>query len=143
VSLEKNKAIIRRWFDALNKKDVSLLDEFVSPDFFDHAHQSKGLDKYKQFISMFTEGFPDVHETIKDIVAEGDKVWVLLELSGTHNGMYRRLAPTGKRITAKIVNIFHIIDDMIVEEWEVSDNLDGLIQLGVIKYTEEAKKLFP
>jgi hypothetical protein len=41
--LEKNKAIIRGWFEAENKKDLSLLDEFVAPDFFDHAHQLRGV----------------------------------------------------------------------------------------------------
>jgi C-1 hydroxylase len=143
VSLEENKAIIQRWFDAMNKKNIALLDGFVGPDFFDHAHQLRGLDKYKQFTNMFSTGFPDCYEAIKDTIAEGDKVWVLLELSGTHTGMYRRLAPTGKKVTAKVVNIFRIVDGMIVEEWEVSDGLDGYIQLAVVKYTEEAKKLFP
>ncbi len=82
MSLEKNKTIIRRWFEAENKKDLSLLDEFISPDFFDHVHQLRGLEEYKQFITMLRKGFPDFHETIEDIIAEGDKCGSVSNLRG-------------------------------------------------------------
>ena len=74
MSLEENKTIMRRWFEAENKKDLALLDEFIAPDFFDHAHQLRGLEEYKQFITTLRKGYPDFHETIEDIIAEGAKV---------------------------------------------------------------------
>ena len=106
TSLEKNKAIIRRWFEAENKKDLSLLDEFVAPDFIGHTHQLRGLKEYKQFAASIGKGFPDFHEMIKDIIAEGDKVWVFFEFAGTNTGEWMGLAPTGKKVTIKIVEIF-------------------------------------
>jgi len=72
-------------------------------------------------MNMIFEAFPDWHETIEDIIAEGDKVWVRAEATGTHTGGYRGIAPTGKKITGKGVNIYRIIDSKFVEGWAVED----------------------
>jgi predicted ester cyclase len=61
----------------------------------------------------------------------------------THTGEVRGLTPTGKKITLKGVNIYRMVDGKVVEGWSVTDSLDLLTQLGVIEYTEKAKKLFP
>jgi C-1 hydroxylase len=143
MSVEENKAIIRRWFEAENKKDLSPVEDIVAPDFIDHTHQLRGLKEYKQRINMFIKGFPDFHETIEAIMAEGDKVWVHFKFTGTHTGEYLGLAPTGKKITVEAVEIFRVVDGKAVEEWEVSDGLDFFKQLGVIEYTEKGKTLFP
>jgi C-1 hydroxylase len=143
MSLEENKTIVRRWFEAENKKDLALLDEFVAADFFDHTHQLKGVEEYKKFVASIGKGFPDIHETIKDIIAEGEKVWVFLQVKGTHTGEWMGLAPTGKKIKASVVEIFSIVDGKVAEEWEVADELDFYKELGLIEYTEKAKKLFP
>ena len=111
--LEKNKAIIRKWFEAENKKDLALLDEFVAPDFFDHTHQLRGLEGYKQFVASIGKGFPDFHEKIKDIIAEDDKVWVYFDITGTHTGEWMGLAPTGKKINANVIEIFRMVDGKV------------------------------
>jgi len=59
MSLEKNKAIIRRLYEARNKRDLALLDEFVASDLFDHGHKLKGLEEYKKFVTTVGKGFPD------------------------------------------------------------------------------------
>jgi C-1 hydroxylase len=143
LSLEENKAVIRRWFEAENNKDLSQIEDIVAPDFVDHTHKLKSVEEYKQRIALFMKGFPDFHETIEDMIAEGDKVWVRFKFSGTHTGEYLGLAPTGKRITVECVDIFRMVDGKAVEEWEVADGLDSLKQLGIIEYTEKGKKLFP
>ena len=143
MSLEENKAIIRRWFEAENNKDLSHIEDMVAPDFIDHTHKLKSIGEYKQRLTMFMKGFPDFQETIEDIIAEGDKVWVHFKFSGRHTGEYRGLAPTGKKITVECVDIFRMVDGKAVEEWEVADGLDSLKQLGLIEYTEKGKKLFP
>jgi len=143
MSLEENKAIIRSLYEADNKKDLSILDELISPDFLDPTFQLRGPESYKQFETMFFQGFPDWHETIEDIVAEEDKVWVRFTGRGTHRGEWRELAPTGKKITFKGVQIWRIVDGKVVEKDSIIDLLDALKQLGVIEYTEKAKRLFP
>jgi len=142
MSLEENKAIVRRFVEAYNKQNLDLVDEFIAPDYFDHTNKvdAQGL---KQLFEMGFKAFPDWHETIEDIIAEGDKVWVLLAYSGTHKGEFRGLAPTGKKITAIAVDIYRIANGKLVEYWNVTNSLNLFRQIGAIEYTEEGKKLFP
>ena len=103
----------------------------------------KGLEEYKQFVASIGKGFPDFHETIKDIIAEGEKVWVFFEFKGTNTGEWMGLSPTGKKIRASAIEILRIVDDKVAEEWEVADGLDFYKQLGVIEPTEKGKIFFP
>jgi len=142
MSLEENEAIIRSLFEALNEQNLALLDELVAPDYVDHTLQIRGLESLKQYIPMLPKGFPDLRETIEDIIAEGDKVWVRFKVTGTHRGVYRGLAPTGKKFTIRAVSVYRIVDSKVVEREAIYDRLDFLKQLGIIEYTEKAKKLF-
>ena len=134
MSLEKNKAIVCSLVEAFNKHNLASLLDFVAPDFIDHTRQLRGLDTIKQYLTMVYKNFPDYHATIEDIIAEGDKVWILEKCTMTHTVEYRGIAPTGKKITQTFVEIYHIIDGKIVEMWTVIDELDFLRQLGVIEY---------
>jgi predicted ester cyclase len=80
-------------YEADNNKDLSILDELISPDFFDPTFQLRGPEGDKRFETEFFEGFLDWQETIEDMVAEGDKVWVRFTAEGTHKGEWRGLAP--------------------------------------------------
>ena len=143
MSLEENKAIIRCIVDAFNEHDVALLDELVAPDFFDHDFQLRGLESFKQTESMNYRVFPDSHRTICDIIAEGDKVWIRFEDTGTHTNEYRGIPPTVKKTTLTGVLIWRIVDGKVVEKRGVYDQLAFFKQVGVIEYTEKGKKLFP
>ena len=142
MSLEENKEVVHRFIEAYNKHDLSSIEDFVAPDFVDHTHQT-GREGLKQLFAMAFKAFPDWHETIEDIIAEGDKVWVRAKSTGTHTGEFMGIAPTGKKFTETSVDIFRIVNSKLVEGWNVSDELDFLKQLGVIEYTEKGKKLFP
>ena len=134
MSLEENKAIVRSLYEAYNKHNVALLDEFIAPDYVHHAQKLRGLESVKQYEAMIYKGFPDLHDTIEDIIAEGDKVWVRVKVTGTHTGEYRGLAPTGKKITVTYVGIYRVVNGKVVERWSVYDMLDFYKQLGVIEY---------
>jgi len=143
MSLEENKAIILSLYEADNKKDLRILDEVISPDFFDPTFQLQGPEGYKQFETAFFKGFPDWIETIEDIIAEEDKIWVRFTGTGTHKGEWRGLAPTGKNVTFRGVQIWRLVDGKVVSKDSIIDLLDALKQLGAIEYTEKGKKLFP
>jgi steroid delta-isomerase-like uncharacterized protein len=143
VSLENNKAIIRSVYEAANKHNLALMVEFTAPDYVDHTAQLRGLESFKQSETIFFKGFPDVHVTIEDMTAEGDRVWVHLKYEGTHTGEYRGIAPTGKKFTMTAFSIFRIFEGKIAERETVYDMLDFLRALGAIEYTEKGKKLFP
>ncbi len=91
---------------------------------------------------MGLNAFPDWHETIEDIIAEGDKVWVRLSYTGTHRGEFMGLSPTGKKIASTAVDIYRIVNSKLAEYWNVTDNVNIFKQVGAIEITEKGKKLF-
>jgi C-1 hydroxylase len=142
MSLEKNKAVVRKFTEEFNNRNLTVMDEFLAPDYDEHAVKLRGLEDVKKFLNMLIKSL-DFHMTIKDIIAEGDKVWVRYTFTGTHIGDFRGLAPTGEKFTESVVYIFRIVKDKVAEAWAVFDELDFLRKIGVIEYTEKAKKLIP
>ena len=92
---------------------------------------------------MGITAFPDWLETVEDIIAEGDKVWVRLNYTGTHKGAFMGLPPTGKKINSKAVDIYRIENGKLAEYWNVTDNLNIFKQIGAVEITEKGKHLFP
>jgi predicted ester cyclase len=72
--------------------------------------------------------------TILDSVAEGDIVCVRLQETGTHNGEYRGLAPTGRKLSYLVAAFWRLAKSKIAEGWVIYDQLDFLDQLGVTKF---------
>jgi len=127
MSLEKNKAIVRKVVEAVNKRDLAVLDELMAPDYVDHTNQEQGRENVKQFYTMAFKDFPDFHRTIEDIIAEGDKVWTRFKTTGT--------ATTGKKMELTSINILRIVNGKVVEGW------GGVIQkMSVPKVTGELYK---
>jgi len=142
MSLEENKEVVRRFVEAYNNQDLDSLDDLLAPDYFDKTNQvdAEGL---KQLIRMAFAAFPDYHETIEDIIAEGNKVWILVKTNtGKHSGEFMGIAPTGKKLSTLAVDILRVINGKIVEYRDVVDRLDFLNQLGIIEYSEMGKMLF-
>jgi predicted ester cyclase len=139
--LEKNKTVVRGFIEAYNERKLDLIDDFVSPVYIDHSN-NVGREGLKRLITMGLTSFPDWHETIEDIIAEGDKVWVRLSYTGTHKGEFMGLTPTGKKITSKAVDIYRIVDGKLAEYWNVTDNVNIFKQVGAIEVTEKGKQLF-
>lgn len=111
MSLEKNKSSIRRVNEALNKKDLSAIDEFMAPDYVDHTNQLRGLDEVKRFYTGVFKDLPDFRREIEDIIAEGDKVWTRLRITGTIS--------SGKKVDMTTVSMIRIVDGKAVEGWTV------------------------
>lgn len=146
LSVEENKAVLRRFIEAYNNRDMAVFDELVVPDFVDHTHQQVGREKFKKLFTMAFEGFPDWHEEIEDIICEGEKVWVRVKATGTHSGDWAlfgvHLPATGNKIVMRMVFFFRVVNGKLVETGELDDQLDFFDKLGLIEYTEKGKKLF-
>jgi len=136
MSLEENKAIVRKMFEAINKQTHASLDKLMAPNFILHMHtkQTHGWGVNRQVVENEIKAFPDFHVAIEDIIAEGDKVCVRLQETGTHRGEYLGLAPTGNKLSYTVVAIWRIVEGKIAEAWIVYDQMDFLKQLGVIEY---------
>ncbi len=82
------KALVRAYFHRLlNEQDLSVCDELLSPDYIDHDAPSDtppGPSCIKEFVARFIRDYPDIHVSIKDILAEGQQVAARLVWQGTH-----------------------------------------------------------
>jgi len=135
MSVEKNKALIRRFDEEFrNRGDLAVADELLAPDCVLHAGLGgdiHGPEGAKQDIVMVRSAFPDLHMTIDDMVAEGDKVASRWTLRGTHRGEFTGITPTGKQVTLWGISIDRIVGGKIVETWIRYDTLGLMQQLGV------------
>ncbi len=137
MSTEGNKAILRRVYEELHGKgNWAAVDELVGANFVDHNPPApdfpSGPEGIKQTLGMFRSALPDMHVTIHDQIAEGDKVVSRITMSGTHRGELMGIAPTGKRIALGDIDIIRFADGKIVERWGEADMLGMMQQLGVV-----------
>ncbi len=134
MSTEENKAHVRRGFEAVNQKNLAVFDELLDPDvvFHNGSTTMQGLEAYKQFLSMYITAFPDLHFTVEDMIAEGDRVVARCTTSGTHQGTLMGIPPTGKYMKMTLIFIDRIVNGKGVEQWSNGDDLGLMQQLGVI-----------
>lgn len=136
----RNKAISKRFQDATNTHDPELIsttiDEVVEPDALIRTPLSlevTGAQALKEVFARLHRAFPDLHVTVEDLIAEGDKVVLRNLVTGTHQGDYMGLAPTGKSVEYKEIIIFRVVDARITETWTVVDVFSQMKQLGMIQ----------
>lgn len=131
---EENKAIVQRYLDtAWNKRDTSIVDELVAPDFVQHAaNVPPGRDGIKKFFENLYVGIPDAHFALHSIIAEGNKVATMFTVGGTHQGPFLGIPPTGKSLALTGMALLVLRDGKITENWNEIDMLSALRQLGVI-----------
>jgi predicted ester cyclase len=132
---EANKALVRRFYEALNTGDIGALDAFVAPDFVDHnplPGQAPGLKGIKDAMAVFLGGFPDMRTTNEDMLAEGNKVVVRSVGRCTNTGPILGIPPTGKPVEFGAIDIFVVKDGKLVEAWHVEELLQMMMQMGVV-----------
>ncbi len=140
---ERNKAIVRRSFDEVyNQGNLAVVDELVSNDFVAHISDQDihGSSHMKQYVRQLRQAFPDLHVSIDDQVAEGDKVVTRWTATGTQSGVFQGIPPTGRRGTMSGIDIDYVIDGKTVECWSLADTLSLLQQLGVIPAAESTAR---
>jgi len=136
MSTEQNKSIVRRWVEeGWNKGNLAVIDQLYAPNYVEHGLQPETVNSseaLKQEVGMFLTGIPDLHFTIEDLIAEGDKVVWRLNSKGTHKGTFMGIPATGKTASVTGIVIFRLENSLIVEGWVSIDSLGLLQQLGVI-----------
>ena len=146
MSTEENKTIVRKFINAYNTRNLDLFNELVDPGYVDRTHMQEGIEDFRKLFELAFTAFPDWHEEIVDIIAEGDRVWVCVNATGTHTGEWSyfgvNLPPTGNKVAMTMVFIWRIEDGRIAEGWEVDSDSGFLYRLGLMKYTEKGKEMF-
>jgi predicted ester cyclase len=136
MSVEQNKAVIRRLFeDIYNAKNVALIDELTTAYYVDH-NPTPGLDTgptgLKQFVQVVAASFPDNRLTIEDMLAEGDRVAVRWTSYNTHTGEpFFGIPPSGNTAVFTGTIIYRLVNGRIAELWYNADALSLFHQLGV------------
>lgn len=133
--INRHKALIREFVDAINAQNWNKLDQLVAPDFMRHSYAAgqPGIcsrEQLKAFLRRELATFPDAFESIEEMVAEGNKVAARQRFQGTQQGWMGIYPPSGKQLIADYLVIYRIEDNRIVEAWVEWDNLNGLQQLG-------------
>jgi steroid delta-isomerase-like uncharacterized protein len=134
-----NRATFRRFHEAVNSGDQELIsktiDDIVEPDVQISTPlpvEATGAQALKQAWAMLLEAFPDIHVSVEDVIAERDKVVGRSVVTGTHEGEYMGLAPTGKSVAYNEIFIFRFVDGRVAETWGVVDVFSLMNQLGAL-----------
>ena len=136
MSTEQNKSIVRRWIEeGWNKGNPAMINQVYAPDYVQHEPSPVPVtsrEALKQYVSAYLAAFPDLHFTIDDLVAEGDKVAWRFNSTGTQKGDFMGIPPTGNvgNVTGQV--LFRLENNRIVEGWVNIDALGLMQQLGVI-----------
>jgi steroid delta-isomerase-like uncharacterized protein len=137
MGTQENKASASRFVEeVLNRGNLAVIDEESSPNFVDHSTPpgvpatNEGI---KMFITGFRTAFPDLHYTIDDTIAEGDKVVQRTTARGTMKGDFQGMPASGKPATWSEIHIVRFENGKAIEHWGVVDQMDMLAQLGFVE----------
>jgi steroid delta-isomerase-like uncharacterized protein len=142
MGVEENKANARRFVDeVINRGNLAAVDELTAPDFVDHSAPPgvpPTAEGAKAFFGMFHSAFPDLHATVDDVIAEGDRVVQRRTTSGTMRGDFMGMPASGKQASWSGIHIIRFADGKLVEHWSVVDLIGMLTQLGFAPAPGEA-----
>ncbi len=135
ITEEEAKAFIDLDLEIWNEGNLAVVDEGYDPDYVRHYvdvfEDFVGIDAFKKWITDVRTAFPDFHITIEgEIIIKADKIVSRWIAEGTHVGTFLGLPPTGKKVKFFGVNILHIVNGKVVEEWLYFNQASLLQQLG-------------
>ena len=133
---DENKALVRRFYEEIDKGNVDAIDQFVAENYIDHNPApfvaATGLEGLKQSFKIFEKATPGYH-IIEDQIAEGDKVVTRLTSIGKHEGDLPGAPRTGNDMKMTSITIHRIANGKLAEKWSEKDMIALLTQLGVMK----------
>ena len=133
---EDMKDLVRRMYEeAWNENRLEVIDEICAPDYvgigpYGNEH---GPEAVKRGVAKRRAAFPDIHVTIEDMVAEGDKVVARLTFRGTHKGEFQGVSATNKEVTWSGIWIYRVDGNRLVERWHNYDMLGLMQQIGAVR----------
>jgi len=123
---KRNKALIESFVEEIfNKHNLSMIEKYLNPA------AGKGSEGFEQFLSSFFKAFPDWYANVEHIVAEGNFVVIFLNGNGTHQREFQGMTPTRKPVNIRSADLYRIENGIIIEHWDVVDQLNLLQQTGV------------
>lgn len=137
VTIERNKATVRRMLERLSAGDVAGFTEHLVPDYRRHCQamppelqEIQGKEMMHAWLASNLVSFPDFHEAVEWLVGEGHFVAWRSRGTGTQSGPLGPFPATNKRMDLVIVGMHRFEGDKVAETWTSWDNLSVLTQLG-------------
>jgi steroid delta-isomerase-like uncharacterized protein len=144
MSREDNIAAQEKFAEGVVSGNLDVIDEVMAPDVVDHdpaPFQGPGPQGFKDFFSTMRSAFPDMNIEPEHMTATDDDVAIAYTLTGTHEGEFLGVEPTGRTISVRGVQIARFNEDAkIVERWGSSDELGILQQLNAVQIEGEDKQ---
>lgn len=146
MSATQNKAIVLRFIEELwNNRNLNVADEIFAVNCVTHQLRSgaeivavsRSPEAVKKHVAEWLAGFPDLHFTVEQMIAEADHVVTRSVMQGTHTGTWQGIAPIGKQVSIRMITIHRIMNGRIVEDWVLVESLGFFQQLGLILATQE------
>ena len=134
MSIEQNKAIVLKFYEAFDRQNVEQGQKLMSADIGSNGLDGiplKGRDAVMQYGSQMFAAFPNGRHIIEEVIAEEDKVVTRGIFRGTHRGELMGIPPTGKQVTFSVVHIDRLVDGKIVEHWGLGDTMTMMQQMGI------------
>ena len=117
---DQNKALVRSYYDqVLNGRDLDAVDEYFADE--------RVVDGVRRGCFSYFQSFPDLHSSVEELIAEGDRVFCRSTMTGTHDGEYKGIPPTGRHIATDAAEVFRIADGTFVGYWCLT-NVAGLMR---------------
>jgi predicted ester cyclase len=143
MSAEGNKALVMRVIDGINRRDWTVFDELLAPNFVEH-NPPQGLpetgETTKQLLMALTQAFPDFQYEVHLTFAEGDRVAQHLVAHGTMKGEFLGMPPTGKSATWTESHMARIVNGKFVDHWANIDQVAMMQQLGLMPAPAQSPK---
>lgn len=120
--MSEPKALVRRIVDeAMNANDLAILDDLCSAQL---------APKLRTAFTQFRVAFPDWHQELIELVGEDSTVVARFRCTGTHQGAWQGLEPTGRTMRIDEVYFFRITDNRISGLWGLEDTWTRMRQLA-------------
>ena len=132
--MDHQGALERMFEEVINNGNLGVADELFADDFIDHGPMGDihGRDAFKELVARWRDAVPDVHCTVTDVFADGDRVAWLVHTTGTHTGDSLGFPATGKKFETVSPNIARFRDERVVEHWAEQGMISMLGQIGVL-----------
>jgi steroid delta-isomerase-like uncharacterized protein len=134
--MSDNKAtMLRVYEEVFNGGNLELIDELIADDFVDHEELPPGMPGGKEapraMTSMMRGAFPDFHVAVEEMLEDGNKVITRARFSGTHQGEFMGIPPTGNRFDIPVIDIVEFRGGKAIAHWGLMDQAKMMEQLGI------------
>jgi steroid delta-isomerase-like uncharacterized protein len=118
-----------------NRGEIERAGEFIADDFVNRTPfpgVPPTLEGAQQIFRMIRGAFPDHDAEVVHMVADGDLVATYKTFTGTHEGEFLGVPPTGRRATIRVMDFVRYSDGKVAEHWNIVDVFGLLAQLGAL-----------